>query len=85
MKVFVTKYALSDGIREVEVKQSEQTPRMVTVVTANPHAWAVNYHGEGKDWHRTREAAVWRAKEMQELQLKALARRIERIKKLKFE
>lgn len=79
MKVWVTKYALSAGIENVEV---ETTHNFSYVKEAGPHGR--DFHGEGKDWHLTKESAVSRAKEMQADKLASLAKQSDRIKKLRF-
>lgn len=66
MIVWITKYALSEGIKELEVTQSDEFPDMVCGKVLNK-----SYHGEGKDWHRTHASAVSRAEEMRKKRLAA--------------
>ena len=79
MKVWITKYALTQGIYEANVTLSA-SPSMVCGSGVFEH-----YHGEGKEWHRTKEQAVNKARDMQTAKLASLAKSIARIKMLKFE
>ena len=64
MKVFSTKYALSTGIQEVEGEIcTAVNPDMFEVSMVDGKLTHYRYclHGEGKEWHRTEQAAVERA------------------------
>lgn len=75
MKVFVTKYALTAGIQEVEVE-------LLDGGMCRPSNGYVYYHyGE---WHTTREAAALKAEEMRRRKLAALHRQVAKIKGLVF-
>ena len=81
MKVWISKYALSKGIYEREVKQGEIYPDTVYI-----NAWRESFHGgEGKEWHKTREDAVRRAEEMRIKKIASLKKQIEKLEKMKFE
>lgn len=67
MKVWVTKYALTSGIKELEVEYSKETPSMVV-----GKAWDEYYNGEGREWHRTYESAVAWAEEMRLKKIESL-------------
>lgn len=76
--VWITKYALTTkGVFSTKVGNCFDTTMVQDV--DNTHDY---YHG--KDWHRTREGAVERAKEMKAKKIASLKKSIERIKKLKF-
>ena len=79
MKVFITKFALTSGIKELEVKTSDRTPSMVIGA-----GLFEAYHGEGKEWHRTIEGARERAKEMRFNRIVSLEKSITMLKKLEF-
>lgn len=81
MKVFATKYALSIGIEEFETDWSEKNPSMVG--KKNTHGLAY-YHGEGRDWHRTRDAAVKRANAMRVKKIASLKKQIDKLEALAF-
>lgn len=67
MKIWCTKWALTKGILEFEVKEcGGEFPGMVEVIPtqeqkANGWTFHSYLHGEGKDWHRTEAAAVEKA------------------------
>jgi hypothetical protein len=42
-------------------------------------------HGEGRQWHRTREAAVLIAESMRKKKIASLKQQIEKLEKLRFE
>lgn len=79
MKVWITKYALTSDIKEMEAEQSEDFPDMVT-----GKAWNGNYHGEGREWHRTYESAVARAEEMRLKKIESLKKQIAKWEKKRF-
>lgn len=79
MKVWITKYALSDGIKELEVEQSDFSPNMVFGKVYNDC-----YHGEGKEWHRTYASATVRANEMRQKKIASLKKQIEKLEKMRF-
>jgi hypothetical protein len=74
---WITKFALTMGILEKQVELCN--PTMIKV----PEGDGAYYHGI--DWHRTREAAIARAKEMQAAKLKSIDKQRKRIAALKFE
>lgn len=80
MKVYITKYALSKGIFELEVEQSKNFPDMVCGFIYDDH-----YHGEGIEWHRTMEAAITRAEEMRLKKIRSLKKQIEKLERMKFQ
>lgn len=82
--VWITKYALTDGIIEAPnarhcVNTSEQ------MIDCSPELGLfATFHGEGKDWHRTREGAVTRAELMRTRKIAALRKKIKALEELKF-
>ncbi len=85
MKIWVTKYALTTGIISSEAAEiCEETPTMI-VFPACGSVYARYFHGEGKDWHRTKEAAVARAEAMRVAKIASLRKSIAKLEKLKFE
>lgn len=73
MKVWITKYAFTKGIYEVKVTTS-CLPSMVSGPGTFEH-----YHGEGIEWHRTREAAVQRANKMRTAKIKSLQKSLAKL------
>lgn len=78
MKVYITKYALTKGIYEAEAEESNNFPGMITTKDYS------YFHGEGKDWTRTKETAIVRAEEMRLKRIESLKKQIEKLEKLKF-
>lgn len=78
MKVWITRYALSQGIEEVDGEVSE----IPSILTYGRHGIAFD---EGRQWHRTREEAVVRAEAMRLAKIASLERQIAKFKKMRFE
>ena len=83
MKAFSSKYALTEGVREVEG----------TIVTGSPgtkyfkqsgHRYTQPLLTVGKDAHLTRDAAVEAAEFLRERKLASLRRQIAKIEELDF-
>ncbi|MDV3428293.1 MAG: hypothetical protein LIR50_14950 [Bacillota bacterium] len=82
--VWITKYALTHGIEEKKAIIKENRENDIKII--NPKDFlSENYYGEGKDWHKTKEAAIKRAKEMRDKKVKSLEKQIEKLRKIKFE
>lgn len=79
MKVYVTKYALTLGIQEREVKEGVND----SVIETSGFMPQTHYI-EGKGWHRTIESAKREAERMRESRIKALEKQIEKLKGLTF-
>lgn len=79
MKVFITKYALTIGIYEIEAEGTQQSGMISD--SNNPYTY---YHTEGKDWHRTREAAVKRAEEMRTKKIASVKKQLTKLEKMEF-
>lgn len=83
MKVWITKYALTEGIMERDVESDPQFPSMVTL-PGNGGSFRQSFHGEGKDWHRSRDAAVIRAENMRHDKIRSIKKQIARLERLTF-
>lgn len=77
---YITKYALTMGIVQ---KQVEGTPASGMVVTSGER-YPAYFHGEGREWHRTREAAVKRANAMRDAKVASLRKQIARLETAAF-
>ena len=82
MKVWISKFAFSKGIYELDVEPSLTSPSMVVCKYAN--SFPEYFHGEGKEWHRTRDSAVRKAEEMRTRKIAALKRQLSKLEKLSF-
>jgi hypothetical protein len=78
---WISKYALSHGIFSVEAE--EPTENMV-VERAKELGCDAYYHVEGRDWHRTKEAANKKADAMRVAKIASLEKQIGKLAKLKF-
>ena len=78
MKVYITKYALTKGILEVEVNVSEAHPSMA-VDSENSVA---TYHKP--DWFTTKEEAIARAEQMRMKKIFSLEKSLRKLKELKL-
>ena len=85
MKAWITKYALTKGILVIEGEPSNGATDMFVGSKDNEHGFIFPYfHGEGKEWHRTPEAAVQRAIKMKADRLHSLHRSIAKLEKKSF-
>lgn len=82
MKVWITKYALTQGIYEAEVEQSLRSPSMVSQKQAN--SYSLCYHGEDQEWHRTEAGAKARANKMVQDKIKSLDKQMAKYRKMVF-
>jgi hypothetical protein len=79
-KFWVSKYAMTKGVFPVNGEVSQTSSSMLVV----REMYTYYLHGEGKEWHRTRESAVARAEEMRIAKIASLKKQIARIEKLTF-
>lgn len=82
MRVWITKYALTQSIFEEEVELCENGT--MVMVPGTEHAYTAYYHGEGRQWHRTRESAVKQAIAMRDKKIAALNRQLVKLKNTTF-
>ena len=84
MKVFIVKYALTQGIYKLEVKLCDDiNPEMVSEVKEG--GWNNCFHGKGREWTTTREDAVKRAMIMRDTKVISLEKQIKKLKAMTFE
>lgn len=81
MKVWITKYALTQGIIEKEAELCESYDGMIRV----SGKFSYYLHGEGKEWHRTKESAIARAEEMRQKKIESLKKQIQKLEEMHFE
>lgn len=80
-KYYITRYALTGGIKEVEAELSKSYPTMISYADADGK---YRQTAHGNDWHTTKEAAIARAEEMRTAKIKSLRKSIEKMEKLRF-
>lgn len=82
IKTWITKYALTNGIQEVnDAELFKHSPSSVSVPSLGIFA---TFHGEGREWHRTRESAVEHANKMRAKKICALQKQITKLGKMEF-
>lgn len=82
MKAFITKYALTIGIQEVNGQVLESSPTMLSVDGPTPGSLKKYFHrGE---WYLKREDAVERAKQMKLKRITSLKKSLAATEKLEF-
>ena len=83
MKVWITKYALTEGIFTADVEyRGDDTVR--DDGNGSVTSLATYYHGEGKEWHRSEVEAIQRAQEMRDKKIGSLKKQLEKLEKMKF-
>jgi hypothetical protein len=86
MKIYVTKYALTEGIQEMEGEEpTAEFPGLLVVRGDRGQGQYTQYfHGEGREWHRTYQGASAQANKMARKEIESVKRKLERLKGLKF-
>jgi hypothetical protein len=79
MKVWITKYALTQGILEREAEETEHKG-MIKIPTES----LVYFHKEGRDWHHTLEEARRCAYKMRAEKLANLYKQAAKLENMKF-
>lgn len=80
MKVWITKYALTDGIIEAEGKQEKLTWGFV--VLDGPYR---NYWFCKSDCFEDKKSAINKAEEMRQNKIASLKKQIEKLERMRFE
>ncbi len=78
-KVWLTKYALTQGVFLKDVEDCGDD------MVADRGKYTACYHGEGRDWHRTRESALRRVEEMRAAAIKAAKRKLDKLTTMRIE
>lgn len=86
MKFWITKYALTRGIHEVEADDPAGTrfPNMLVVRPKSSTGLVQHIHGECRDWHRTKESALTRAERMRADKIHGHHRAIKKLEAMRF-
>lgn len=83
MRVWITKYALTWGIKVEEVE--EYDPETIGIRPKSGTGLPRFYHGEGKEWHRTKLEALQKAEEMRRGKIESLKKQITKLEALRFD
>jgi len=78
VEAWVTTYALSRGIEHTTGIVTHEISS--TMLAYGPYAYA-----HGKDWHRTKDAALERAEEMRSAKIASLRKQIAKLEAMTFE
>jgi hypothetical protein len=85
MKIFVTKYALSEGILEAEAEDLNPAYKDMVIVKGVPgKTYDQYFHGEGKNWHRDIQSARARAAKMVVSKIISLKKQISKLEAIVF-
>lgn len=89
MKAWITKYALTKGVLEVEAEDltQEYTSMIAVEPSKNPHlgwAYRMYFQGDGQDWTSTLEEARCRFEELKIKKIQALRKQITELEKNEF-
>lgn len=77
MKAFITKYALTKGIKEADIYQpNDGYAREV----GNSYTW---YRSD--EWYETREEAIAKAEKMRVKKIASLKKKLAKLEKMRFE
>lgn len=80
MKAYITKYALTQGILERDVRSfDDKTAEDIT----GGHLRAKYYHEN--EWHKSKSAAIEKAEDMRKKKIASLKKKIEKLEKMKFD
>lgn len=82
VRIWATTHALTAGIREYVTRKIDDG--MAVAIDPNGINGASFFHGEGRQWHRTREDAERRAEEMRRKKIASLKKQIAALEKLSF-
>ena len=77
MKIWNSKYALTEGLIEQEGEEVGDS-----MVKVGPCTYL---HGEDKEWHRTRESAAARAEVMRKAKIASVRKQLARLEALRFD
>lgn len=87
MKVWITKYALTQGIEEVDSEEvfSFEIEGKYLSFNRKKSSLPEIYSGEGKAWHRSKESAIKRAEEMRDKKIENLQKQVAKLQILRFD
>lgn len=83
-KVWLTRLAMTSGVKVAEGEISDSDPNGDSIRVFGC-TWHHNAHGEGRDWHRTREAAVARVEVMRTAAIKVAKRKLDKLTTMRVE
>lgn len=79
---WVTKYALTSGIMEVQAEWDSDRPQMIT--WGERSAASIMQFAHGNDWHRLEVDAKNRAEQLRKKKIASLKKQLARLEAMKF-
>ena len=79
---YITKWLFSEGVIRTRLGLSGHNIDCVCLVDINRFLFLF---GEGKDWHRTKESALERARVLREKKVKSLKKQLEKVQNMSFD
>jgi hypothetical protein len=83
--VWITKDALTKGIQERDGEYDSEYPRMFVVKAKAGTSNLYDQYYHNKEWHRTKELALFQAEAMRLAKIKSLERTLTKLKAIKFQ
>lgn len=83
MIVWITKYALTQGILEMDVRQADTEIVVISAGFRDGCFWAAQYFHRG-EWFKTKEDAIVKAEDMRQRKLRSLQKQITKLQKMQF-
>lgn len=85
MKVWITKYSLTQGIIEAEATISSiGNGEMIELLKDNGNVCGIYFYGKGKEWHELLEEAVVKFEEMRDKKIVSLQKQIEKLSNMEI-
>jgi hypothetical protein len=81
MPYFITRYALTKGIFEIEAKIADHHKR---IIMQTVDAKGINCYYHAREWWESREEAVKQARKMRDRKVESLRKQIEKLKEMEF-
>jgi protein subunit release factor A len=80
MKVYITKYALTSGILEIEARNGTAE----NMVCYRSKGASYDQYAHGNDWHVDIDSAKAKAEQMRQAKIASLKKQIAKLEKLEF-
>lgn len=82
MKVFITKYALTQGILEREAEKATENETITVVERENKYSFMTYYHKN--EWFDNLTDASLHAEEMRKKKIESVKKQLAKLEKMKF-
>ena len=81
MKAWISKYALTKGVFQIDARETQQSSMIADVTNGRS---GIYYHREGRDWHRTEEMALAKAEAMRRARIASLKKQVRKLEDSRF-